>query len=233
MGKPQELLLLPGLLNDSRLWGPVRAGLEGRATIIVGDVTRDDSVAAMAARVLAEAPPFFALGGFSLGGYVALEILRQAPERVTRLALISTQARPDTPEIAKRRRLLIKQSRIGEFRGISKRLLPSLVHPSRLDDAALTALLQEMALAVGVEGFVRQETAIIERIDSRPFLEAVAVPTLIAGGREDQVTTLEAAEEMAALIPGSWHLVLERCGHVSPLEQPEMIVAAMQAWLAF
>lgn len=233
MGNSQELVLLPGLLNDSRLWKPVAEGLAGRAEIRFGDVTRDDSITAMAARVLAEAPPFFALGGFSLGGYVALEIMRQAPQRVTRLALVSTQARPDTPEIAKRRRLLMKQARIGEFRGISNRLLPSLVHETRLGDAALTGLLQEMALAVGVEGFVRQETAIIERIDSRPFLEAIAVPTLIAGGREDQVTTLEAAEEMAALIPGSWHLVLERCGHVAPLEQPEMIIAAIEAWLSF
>lgn len=233
MENGQKLVLLPGLLNDSRLWKPVADGLNGRAEIRFGDVTRDDSIAAMASRVLAEAPPSFALAGFSLGGYVALEIMRQAPERVTRLALVSTQARPDTPEIAKRRRLLMKQARIGEFRGISNRLLPSLVHESRLADAALTGLLQTMALAVGVEGFVRQETAIIERIDSRPYLEAIAVPTLIAGGREDQVTTLEAAEEMAALIPGSWHLVLERCGHVSSLEQPEMIIAAMQAWLSF
>lgn len=233
MQNSQQLVLLPGLLNDFRLWGPVVEGLAGRADMHAGDITRDDSIAAMAARVLGEAPPFFALAGFSLGGYVALEIMRQAPERVTRLALISTQARPDTPEIVKRRRLLVAQSRIGEFRGISNRLLPSLLHPSRLGDEALTALLQAMALSVGVGGFVRQETAIIGRIDSRPFLEAIAVPTLIAGGREDQVTTLEAAEEMAGLIPGAWHLVLERCGHVAPLEQPAMIIAAIEAWLSF
>lgn len=233
MGNAQPLLLLPGLLNDFRLWEPVSAALSGQAEVTIGDVTRDDSIAAMAARVLAEAPPVFALGGFSLGGYVALEIMRRAPERVSRLALVSTQARPDTPEIARRRRLLMKQARIGAFRGVSNRLLPSLLHETRLADSELTGLLQSMALAVGVEGFVRQETAIIERIDSRPYLEAIAVPVLIAGGREDQVTTLEAAEEMAALIPGSWHLVLERCGHVAPLEQPEMIAAAMQAWLGF
>ena len=152
---PEDLLLLPGLLLDERLWSSQVAGLEEQARIAIPDLTLDDSLEAMAARTLAAAPPQFALAGLSMGGYVALEILRQAPERVTRLALLDSQAGPDSPETAARRRGLLELADKGRFRGVTEQLLPLILHPDHLEDGALTGLVMEMAEGVGREGFKR------------------------------------------------------------------------------
>ncbi len=225
------LVLLPGLLCDRRLWAAQTAGLADVADASVPDLTRDDSFPAMARRVLADAPEQFALAGLSMGGYVAQEIVRWAPDRVTRLALLDTTARADTPEQSSRRRDLIALSSRGQFHGVTPRLLPTLIHPDRLNDSDLIGTITAMANAVGRDGFLRQETAIQARSDGRADLARIAVPTLVLCGREDLLTPLERHEEMAALIPNAWLVVVEHCGHMTTLERPDVVNAAMREWL--
>ncbi len=228
------LILIPGLLCDRAVWQAQLDGLSGVADARVADVTRDDSMSAMAARVLAECPfERFALAGFSMGGYVAFELMRQAPGRVTRLALLDTSARPDTPERSRQRRefMTLAQRERG-FAPVNRVMLPLMVHASRLDDAPLIAEIRAMADRVGVAAYVRQQEAIIGRADSRPALAGIRVPTLVLCGREDALTPLEAHEEMAAGVPGALLEVIDTCGHMAPMERPEAVNSALSRWLS-
>jgi pimeloyl-ACP methyl ester carboxylesterase len=229
---PVPLLLLPGLLCDASLWASQMRDLADIAAPQVADLAQDDTLAAMAERALAAAPHQFALAGLSMGGYLAFEILRRAPERVTALCLIASAAAADSPEQARRRRGLIAlASRNHRFIGVSPRLLPDLFHPENLADEALAQTIRAMALRVGRETYLRQQRAILTRPDSRADLPAIAVPTLIMVGEADRVTPPAASAEMAALIPQAELLVLPGCGHVPPLERPGMVSAAMRVWL--
>jgi pimeloyl-ACP methyl ester carboxylesterase len=225
------LLLLPGLLDDAALWQPQVDGLGEIARSTVADLTRDDSIGAMARRALSAAPPTFALAGLSMGGYVAQEIMRQAPERVQRLALLDTSARSDTPEQTARRRGLIELSEKGEFKGVTPRLLPLLVHPARLEDRPLTSLVLAMAERVGKAVFLQQQKAIMGRPDGREDLRRIACPTLILCGRQDALTPLALHEEIVSLVPGATLTVIEDCGHLSTLEKPVSVTAALRRWL--
>lgn len=225
------LVLIPGLLCDETLWAPQIEGLGDIARATVADVTRHDTMAAMAGAVLAAAPERFALAGLSMGGYVAHEIMRQAPHRVTRLALLDTSARADTDEQRRRRKGLIGLAKIGKFKGVTPRLLPLLLHPDRQEDAALTEAVMAMAARVGQQAFLRQQSAILSRIDSRPFLADYAVPTLVLVGRQDALTPLDASQEMAEAIPGAELVVIEDCGHLSTMERPDETTAGLRAWL--
>ena len=226
------LTLLPGLLCDDALWEPQLAALSDIAEITVADLTRDESLPLMAARVLAEAPERFALAGLSMGGYLAQEIMRQAPERVMRLALLDTSARADTPERRSVRRGLIELAQKGDFKGITPRMLPQWLHPDHLADAALTRTVTEMTQRVGRDAYLRQMQAIMGRPDGREDLRRIGVPTLVLCGREDQATPLALHEEIAALVPGAALSVIERCGHLSTLERPQAVNAALRGWLA-
>jgi pimeloyl-ACP methyl ester carboxylesterase len=225
------LTLLPGLLCDEALWTPQIAAFADIAEITVADLTRDESLPLMAARVLAEAPERFALAGLSMGGYLAQEIMRQAPERVMRLALLDTSARADTPERLAIRRDLIALAHKGEFKGITPRMLPQWLHPDHLADTGLARTIMEMTQRVGRDAYLRQMQAIMERPDGREDLRRIRVPTLVLCGREDKATPLALHEEIAALVPGAVLTVIERCGHLSTLEQPEAVNAALGAWL--
>lgn len=225
------LLLLPGQLCDERLWRDPAAALADVAAPIFGDLTQDDRIEDMAARALAEAPASFALAGLSMGGYVALEIMRQAPERVLRLALFDTTARPENPARATLRRADMSTVGLGRFAGITPRLLPQFIHASRLQDP-LAHEVMEMTARVGAAAYLRQQTAILKRPDARPILPTIAVPTLIGVGEADAVTPPHLAEEMAAGIPGAKLQVFARCGHLPPMEDPTATVQAMRAWLA-
>jgi pimeloyl-ACP methyl ester carboxylesterase len=226
------LLLLPGLLLDERLYAPQTAALADLAAPTVADLTGADSVAPMAEQALAAAPARFALCGLSMGGYVALEILRRAPERVLKLALLDTQARPDPDERRARRREQIAAAEAGRFDQVVGQLAQLFVHPERHADAALTGAIRAMAAKVGVAGFRRQQAAIMGRPDSRPTLAAIACPTLVLCGRQDVLTPVELHEEMAAMIPDATLVVLPRCGHLAPLEQPDAVSAQLRVWLA-
>lgn len=228
----ETLVLVPGLLCDAALWRGQVEDLADIAKPWVADVMRDDSVTAMARRVLAEAPAGpFALAGLSMGGYVAQAIMRDAPGRVTRLALLDTSARADTPEQTARRRGLIELAEKGEFQGVTPRLLPAFLHPARLSDKPLTAAVTAMTARVGKEAFLRQQRAIIGRPDNRPNLPAVKCPSLVLCGRQDQLTPLEWHEEIAALIPGARLEIIEECGHLSTMERPWEVSVALRQWL--
>ena len=227
------VLLVPGLLCDERLWRPQVAALAELAECSVADATRSETMAGLARDLLAHCPfDRFALAGLSMGGYVALEVMRQAPQRVTRLALLDTSARADTPEQSQKRRELIALAERGRFVGVTDALLPLLVHPSRLNDAPLVATVKAMAKRVGQEGFVRQERAIMDRADSLPLLPRIACPTLVLCGRQDALTPLARHEEIAAAIPGARLEVIGDCGHLSTLERPDDVSAALARWLA-
>jgi pimeloyl-ACP methyl ester carboxylesterase len=231
---PQKipLILLPGLLCDTALWRPQVEGLGALAEPLVIDLTRDDSLAGMARRALAAAPPTFALAGLSMGGYVAQEVMRQAPERVLKLALLDTSARADTPEQTARRRGLIELSEKGEFKGVTPRLLPLLIHAARHEDKPLTEIVMGMAERVGKDAFLRQQKAIMGRPDGREDLRRIACPTLVLCGRQDALTPLALHEEIAGLVPGARLVVVEDCGHLSTLEKPVTVTAAIRQWLA-
>lgn len=228
----QPLVLLPGLLCDSTLWRPVTDALAAEAAAAVADLTLDDSVGAMADRVLAWAPARFALAGLSMGGYVAQEIMRRAPDRVTRLALLDTSARADSDEQRKRRRGLIALARQGRFKGVTPRLLPLLVHPDRLADSELVEVVTGMAERVGRDAFLRQQTAILGRPDGIADLSRIDCPTLVLCGRQDALTPPELHEEMAFHIPGARLVQVDDSGHLPPLERPAPTIAALRTWLA-
>ena len=225
------LVLLPGLLNTARVFEPLIAALGDAADVIVPELYQCESIGDMAEAALGLAPGRFALAGFSMGGYVAFEILRRAPERVERLALIDTQAAPDSAESTARRRAFVDQSRIGRFHGVTPTLMPSLIHRDRLSDASITGPIAEMAATIGADGFVREQTAIMARPDSRPLLVDIKVSTVVIAGRQDLVVPLARAEEMAADIPHSQLVVLDHCGHMAPLEKPVEVAAALGRWL--
>ncbi len=231
MTERTPLVLIPGLLCDERLWDHQAQYLVDIADPTVGNTLEDDSVAGMARRVLDDAPPRFALAGLSMGGYVAQEIMRQAPERVERLALVDTSSRADTPEALKRRRGLIELATKGKFKGVTPRLLPLLIHPDRLEDHPLTDVIMRMAEKIGQAVFVQQQSAIMGRVDGRPDLARIAVPTVIICGREDALTPMEVQEEMAAGIPDARLCVVEECGHLAPMERPHAVTALMRDWL--
>ncbi|MDX1712030.1 MAG: alpha/beta hydrolase, partial [Rhodovibrionaceae bacterium] len=151
------LALLPGLVNDEALWSHQLTALADLAECRVADLTQDDNVGDMAARVLAMMPERFALAGLSMGGYVAFEIMRQAPERVERMALLDTKARPDTEEQTARRRGLIELAQKGDFKGVTARLLPQFVHPDHAADPAIADAVMQMAKRVGRDAFLRQQ----------------------------------------------------------------------------
>ncbi len=227
----RALALLPGLLNDEALWRHQVGAVSGKAEPWVANFLTQNSVAEMAADVLAAMPERFSLCGLSMGGYVALEIMRQAPERVERLALLDTQARQDPPEATQRRKDLMKLAEMGEFKGVTQRLLPLLVHPDGVDDPEVGGVVREMAGRVGKEAFLRQQTAIMTRADSRPTLAEIACPTLVLCGEDDQLTPPSLHLEMAAGISGARLVQLPRCGHLPPLERPQETTAALLQWL--
>jgi len=225
------LVLLPGLLCDTALWRHQTETLADVADCRVIDMTRDDDMAAIAARVLSEVSRNFALCGLSMGGYCALEVMRQAPDRIDRLALLDTSARPDLPEQTARRRAFIGMVEEGDFEAMTEELVSNFVHPNHWAEERIAATVRGSAMAVGKDAFLRQQSAIMSRPDSRPGLKAIDCPTLVLCGRQDALTPLDCHEEMAAAIPGSQLVVIEDCGHLAPMEKPEETTAALRRWL--
>ena len=225
------VFILPGLLEDADAFAAVMRGMSDVAEVRVADMTRADSIAGLARSALEQAPagPLHLLG-HSMGGYVALEVMRQAPKRVVKLALLNTHARPDSPEATENRRRLLALAE-KDFQGVIAALLPKLMTPAHVQVAALAGIVSSMALAVGKEGFKRQQHAIIARIDSRPHLKSIACPTLVIAGREDQLMPVELLAELAQGIPGARLEVIEDCGHMASMECPLEVIAALREWL--
>jgi pimeloyl-ACP methyl ester carboxylesterase len=231
MENAMPILLVPGLVSSARIYMPVIPALWRFGPVTVANHIRDDNIGAMARRILAEAPPRFALAGHSMGGYIAFEIMRQAGERVAKLALINTQARPDTPEATARRRGMMARATGGEYRAVLDELFAGFVHPSRRGDAALRQLVHDMGEDVGAEAFVRQQQAVISRADSRPMLAWIKCPTLVLTGDEDNTIPNRLSVEMANGIHGANLVILPSCGHLPQPEQPQATAEALVEWL--
>ena len=228
----ETLVLFPGLACTARLFEPQIAALSGERPILLADHTRDDSIPAIAARLLREAPERFALAGLSMGGYIAMEVMRQAPERVARLALLDTSARPDSVEASQDRERLIALAEAGRFQDIHSKLWPRLVHPDRQADEGLQDIVIGMMRETGAEAYSRQQRAIMARADARPLLPGIEIPTLVLVGEGDAITPPEIAREMAEMIEWASLVVVPESGHLSTLEQPERVTQALRLWLA-
>jgi pimeloyl-ACP methyl ester carboxylesterase len=231
MPKTETLVLIPGLNCTGALFAPQIEALSAACRIVVADQQQDDSTEAMAARLLAQVPGRFAVAGLSMGGYVALETLRQAPDRVTHLALLDTSARADTPEAGANRERLIALAESGRFEEVHRTLWPRLVHPDRLEDRDLEAVVLGMMRDTGPDAFVRQERAIMSRRDLRPTLPGIEIPTLVLVGEQDVLTPPELSREIAEAVEWASLVVVPECGHLSTLERPEAVNRALQAWL--
>jgi len=225
------LILCPGLLNDAALWAHQNEHLADLAEPQVADLTQAETIAELADQVLAAAPSRFALAGLSMGGYVAFEILRRAPERVLKLALVNTSARPDTEDGRAKRLQLMDIAQRGGFDKLPSQILSGQLHPANFANDTIREIALGMAGRVGAEGFVRQQTAIMSRPDSRPILRAIACPTLVIGGAQDSLTTPEIMAEIADGIPGAGFTLIERAGHLTPLEQPVAVTELLRLWL--
>lgn len=228
---PEPLILVPGLGSDRAVWERTIAALGDRADCTVGDTLSDDSLPGMAQRILAAAPERFALAGVSMGGMVALEIVRAAPERVTRLAIIDSNARPDTPEQAEGRRRQIAGARAAtDPRALAEASLAWLIHRDAPADVRETMV--AMSLRVGMEAYARQSEAVLARPDQRPVLPTIAVPTLVVMGADDAMIPRDRAEEIVAAVPGAELAVIPDCGHLPPIEAPAATAELLARWLA-
>ena len=226
-----NILLLPGLLNDASVFAEQVVALSTEATVEVGNLSLDKTIPDLAASVLKSASAKrFVLLGLSLGGYVAFEIMRQAPERVSGLVLMDTTARPDTPEASAKREALI-QLAATDLDAVTEQLLPRLSHPERMNLPAVRGVIQSMASSLGAEVFVRQQRAIMGRPDSRPTLATITCPTLVICGQDDLITPPELAIEMADGIRQARLEIIAQCGHLASLDQPEAVSALLLDWI--
>ncbi len=223
-------VLIPGLNCDARVYAGVAPALWQIGSVTVASTLAGEGVAGIAREILAAAPPRFALAGFSMGGYLAFEIMRQAPERVLKLALIDTSARQDTAEVSETRRRRIELARAGKFGLVQEQSFPASVHPDNASDSGLYSIHRAMSQANGADAYIRHQQSIMGRPDSRPALRLIAVPTTVIVGEADQITPIDAAQEMHEGITGSRLVVVPRAGHLSLLEQPIMVAAALKDW---
>lgn len=224
------LLLLPGLSSTPELWDAVRAALPaGIAAQALENAALED-IDAIAAEILADAPPRFALAGFSFGGYVALAIAARAPERIERLALIATGANADSPEAAASRQRLIEIAQ-SDYASIDGRMTKFLLHPDRVEDAEIHEKRRRMSRDYGAARFIAQQRAAMGRPARDSVLASIRVPTLVAVGREDRITPLAQHEEMARRVPAAELVVFEHCGHLVPLEAPLELAEAISKWM--
>ncbi len=231
------LVLLPGLMCDRAVWGAVMDALPADAEIDVADYGDIDTIGAMAERVLMLAPPRFAVAGHSMGGRVAFEVFRRAPERVAGIALLDTNYTPRPPGEAgareeRERRELLATARGRGTRAMGRVWVENMVHPSRRGDAALIEAIVDMFGRKSADTFEAQIRALLARPDAAPLLGAIGCPALVLCGREDTWAPPERHEEMAAAIAGSALAVVEQCGHMAPMERPREVADALAAWLA-
>lgn len=223
-------LLIPGLNANARVYASATDALWQFGPVMIANHLEGEGITSIARNILDSAPPTFALGGFSFGGYLAFEILRQAPQRVVKLALIDTSARQDSPELIETRRRRIELTKGGKFGLVVEQSFAASVHPDHVDDERLMDIHRSMSLGNGPDVYVRHQEAIINRPDSRGDLQRIAVPTVIVVGEADQITPVEAAREMEANIPASHLVIVRSAGHLALLEQPHVVNTALIDW---
>ncbi len=226
-----QIILLPGLLCDASVWAAQVAALGPVADVVVADLTSQSSIETMARSALGLRQGHIVVIGHSMGARVALEMVRLAPDRVEKLALLDTGAHPRREgEEAGRQALLDLADREG-MAALAERWLPPMVHEARVSDTALMEPLREMVLRATPEQHHRQIRALLDRPDARPLLPTITCPTLVMVGRQDRWSPLAQHEEIAAAIPGARLVVIEDSGHMSPVEQPDQVTGALVAWL--
>lgn len=231
MAENLPIILIPGLGTSPRTYSHILPTLWKHSSVTIANQTADASIEAMAKRILAAAPARFALIGHSMGGYIAFEILRQAPNRVSHLALLNTSARPDNDEAKEKRKKQIEKAEKGNFVEIIEGALPAFVHPSHKEDKNLQEIITAAHNDAGAEAYIRQQTAIMGRKDSRSDLKNINIPTLVLTGDDDKLLPLELSQEIAASIPDAKLVIATECGHMSPLEQPLAVSNALAEWL--
>ena len=231
-----HLILVPGLICDHAVWKHQARTLESLATIEVADHGSLDSLAGMAKAILDRAPDRFAIAGHSMGGRVAMEVSRLAPERVARIALMDTAYRRRAAGVAGQaeqavRQALLDKARKDGMRAMGAQWAQNMVLSDRLSDALLMNAILDMIERKTPEIFEAQIKALLTRPDATPVLRQIQCPAMILCGRQDSWSVLSQHEEMAALIPHSRLVVIENCGHMSTMEQPEAVTAALRTWL--
>ena len=225
------VVLVPGLLCTAEVFAPQIAALWPYGPVTVASTLEGKTIPEMAAAIISAAPPRFALAGMSMGGYISFEILRQAPQRVIKLALLNTSARPDTREQIAQRRVLVARARACDYKVFLAVAFSSMQHPAHRKNPLLRDINIRMGTTVGIEAMARQTEAIIGRIDSRPTLATVSIPTLVLVGDSDPLTPPDRAHEIAAAIPNARLVVIPECGHESTLEQPMAVNQALIDWI--
>ncbi len=228
MGLP--IVLITGQLLTDAVWQPLLDAW-GDREVIVADNRSDDTIAGFATRLLDSAPPRFVLIGHAMGGFVAFEVMRRAPQRVAKLVLISTLASADGPAQTARRQGYIDLVQAGKFETVVEERIPILFPEARRGDERLLGIARQMAAETGAETFLAQQRAIMAREDSRPRLGEIAVPTLVIWGEEDGITSRAHQEELVSLIDGSRLAVVPGAGHLVTLEAPGTVVPLLDAFL--
>jgi len=228
---PEPLVLIPGMMCDARLWGPQILALGAERPVHLATITHADRVEALAQEVLAHAPPRFALAGLSMGGIVAMEVVRRAPERVARLALLDTNALAEQPNIAAAREAQIVAARAGRLPEVMREeMKPNYLAPGPAQKDVLD-LVMAMAETLGPEVFIRQSRALQRRPDQQATLRKYGGISLVLCGAYDTLCPLKRHELMAGLLPHARLVVVPDAGHLPTLEQPAAVNAALQDWL--
>jgi len=225
------IALLPGLLCDAQVWAGQHADLARLAPVVVADLSGESSIEAMAAKVLSEvAGPLVAIG-HSMGGRVALEMVRQGKDRIMGLGLLNTGIHTRRDGEVEKRAELVRLAYERGMDALADRWLPGMLDPARRDDQALLASMKSMVVRTTPEQHERQIRALLDRPDPRGYLREIACPTLALVGRQDQWSPLAQHQEIAGLIPGTRLAVIENAGHMAPMEQPAETSAALCRWL--
>jgi pimeloyl-ACP methyl ester carboxylesterase len=227
------IVFIPGLMCTGRIYQHQVEQLAQRHPVLLANPWSHATMKEIATSILNTAPDRFILAGTSMGGYAALEIMRQAADRVEKLILLSTSAKPDAPERSKGRREQVAAARkANNMRDGTKALYPKLVHPARHEDQPLLTTFIEMAEQLGLDAFERQIEAIISREDSRPLLANIKVPTLVIVGKDDTLILPDEGREIAAGIKGARLVEIDHAGHMCMIERPEAVTKAVREFVS-